>query len=81
MQVFCLCSSGLLCFDALGGEEMFRIKSVSRVKKNPEEAEEGEDKEDQEEADHSSEDQNDEVVENPKKRLKTEANDKEEEER
>ena len=59
---------------------MFRIKSICRVKENPEEAEEGEDKEDQEEADHSSEDQ-DQVVENPKKRLKTEVDGKEEEER
>ena len=39
-----------MCFDALSGEEMFRIKSVIREM-------------------------------NPRKRLRTEANDKEEEER
>ena len=70
-----------MCFDALGGKQIFCIRSVCRVKKNLEEAEEGEGKEDQEETDHSSKDQEDQVVENPKKRLKTEANDKEEEER
>ena len=67
-----------MCFDALSGEEMFRIKSVIRGKKNPQEAEEGEGKED---TDHRTADENDQVEENPKKRLKTEADDKEEEER
>ena len=60
---------------------MFRIKSICRVKENPEGAVEGEGKEDQEETDHSTEDENDQVVENPKKRLKTEVDGKEEEER
>ena len=70
-----------MCFDALSGEEMFRIKSVIREKKKPEEAEERGGKEDQKETDHRTADENDQVEENPRKRLRTEADDKEEEER
>ena len=81
MQVFYLSTRELMCFDALSGEEMFRIKSVIREKKNPEEAEEKERKEDQKETDHRTADENDQVEENPRKRLRTEADGKEEEER
>ena len=70
-----------MCFNALSGEEMFRIKSVSRENKKLEEAEEGEGKENQEETDHRTADENNQVEENPRKRIGPEADDKEEEER
>ena len=70
-----------MCFDALTGEEMFRIESETIEKKKPEEAEEGEGKEDQKETDHRTTDENDQVEENPRKRLKAEADDKQVEQR
>ena len=81
IQVFYLRTRKLMCFDALSGKEMFRIKSMIREKKNLEEAEEKEKKEDQEETDHCTADENDQVEENPRKRLRTEADDQEEKER